>query len=91
MVTTGAGQPQVLVLEADLFSARSVVTELRAGRATRPRGPVQPGLETSAIMVPGLMGVVLVFVGTVATALGVVRERQSGTLEQLAVMPFQGP
>ena len=49
-----------------------------------------PGLETSAIMVPGLMGVVLVFVGTIATALGVVRERQSGTLEQLAVMPF-GP
>jgi ABC-2 type transport system permease protein len=48
-----------------------------------------PGLETSAIMVPGLMGVVLVFVGTIATALGVVRERQSGTLEQLAVMPFR--
>jgi ABC-2 type transport system permease protein len=48
-----------------------------------------PGLETSAIMVPGLMGVVLVFVGTIATALGVVRERQSGTLEQLAVMPFK--
>ncbi|HVG66328.1 MAG TPA: ABC transporter permease, partial [Actinomycetota bacterium] len=38
---------------------------------------------------PGLMGVVLVFVGTIATALGVVRERQSGTLEQLAVMPFR--
>jgi ABC-2 type transport system permease protein len=30
-----------------------------------------------------------VFVGTIATALGVVRERQSGTLEQLAVMPFR--
>jgi ABC-2 type transport system permease protein len=89
-VVTGEGQPQVLVDGADLFSARSVVTELR-GRPGLPAPEVlfNPGLKTSAIMVPGLMGVVLVFVGTIATALGVVRERQSGTLEQLAVMPFR--
>jgi len=40
-------------------------------------------------MIPGLCGIILVFVGTIATALGVVRERQSGTMEQLAVMPFR--
>ncbi|HEV8424674.1 MAG TPA: ABC transporter permease [Actinomycetes bacterium] len=90
VVTAETGRPQVLVDGADLFSARSVVTELR-GRPELPAPEVlfNPGLETSAIMVPGLMGVVLVFVGTIATALGVVRERQSGTLEQLAVMPFR--
>jgi ABC-2 type transport system permease protein len=90
VVTAETGQPQVLVDGADLFSARAVVTELR-GRPELPDPEVlfNPGLETSAIMVPGLMGVVLVFVGTIATALGVVRERQSGTLEQLAVMPFR--
>jgi ABC-2 type transport system permease protein len=48
-----------------------------------------PGLTTSDIMIPGLCGVVLVFVGTIITSLGVVRERQSGTLEQLAVMPLK--
>jgi ABC-2 type transport system permease protein len=48
-----------------------------------------PGLRTAVIMIPGLCGIILVFVGTVATALGVVRERQSGTMEQLAVMPFR--
>jgi ABC-type multidrug transport system permease subunit len=48
-----------------------------------------PGLKTSYIMIPGLCGVVLVFVGTIITSLGVVRERQSGTLEQLAVMPLR--
>jgi ABC-2 type transport system permease protein len=48
-----------------------------------------PGLNTSDIMIPGLAGVVLVFVGTIITSLGVVRERQSGTLEQLAVMPLK--
>jgi ABC-type multidrug transport system permease subunit len=48
-----------------------------------------PGLRTAVIMIPGLCGIILVFVGTIATALGVVRERQSGTMEQLAVMPFR--
>jgi ABC-2 type transport system permease protein len=48
-----------------------------------------PGLKTAAVMIPGLAGVVLVFVGTIITSLGVVRERQSGTLEQLAVMPLR--
>lgn len=48
-----------------------------------------PGLKTSYVMIPGLAGVILVFVGTVITSLGVVRERQAGTLEQLAVMPLR--
>jgi ABC-2 type transport system permease protein len=89
-VVTVTGGASILVDGADLFSARSVVTELR-GRPELPAPEVlfNPGLDTSTIMVPGLMGVVLVFVGTIATALGVVRERQSGTLEQLAVMPFR--
>ena len=90
VVTAEGGQPQVLVDGANLFAARSVVTALR-GRPELPEPEVlfNPELKTSTIMVPGLMGVVLVFVGTIATALGVVRERQSGTLEQLAVMPFR--
>ena len=61
------------------------------GPAPRPAVSVlfNPGLKTSDIMIPGLAGVVLVFVGTITTSLGVVRERQSGTLEQLAVMPLR--
>ncbi|HEY4725840.1 MAG TPA: ABC transporter permease, partial [Actinomycetota bacterium] len=56
VVSTGTGQPKVLVDGADLFSARSVVTELK-GRPALPDPEVlfNPGLETSAIMVPGLM------------------------------------
>ena len=61
------------------------------GTAAAPKVTVlyNPGLNTSDIMIPGLAGVVLVFVGTIITSLGVVRERQSGTLEQLAVMPLK--
>jgi ABC-2 type transport system permease protein len=48
-----------------------------------------PDLKTADVMIPGLAGVVLAFIGTVVTSLGVVRERQSGTMEQLAVMPLK--
>ena len=58
-------------------------------RLPTPQILFNPQLKTSVIMIPGLCGIILVFVGTVATALGVVRERQAGTLEQLAVMPFR--
>ena len=82
--------PVLLVDGADLFAARAVV----AAAAQQPLLPTpevlfNPELKTSIYMVPALIGMILVFVGTVATSLGVVRERQAGTLEQLAVMPFR--
>lgn len=48
-----------------------------------------PELSTAVVMVPSLIGMVLTAIGTVITSLGVVRERQEGTLEQLAVMPLR--
>lgn len=48
-----------------------------------------PDLSTSAVMVPSLIGLILLFLGTVITSLGVVREREQGTLEQLAVTPLR--
>jgi ABC-2 type transport system permease protein len=48
-----------------------------------------PDLETSWVMVPALIGLILAFIGTLVTSLGLVRERRAGTLEQLAVMPFR--
>jgi ABC-2 type transport system permease protein len=99
-VVTGApgDRPLVLLDGSQLFAARAAQTALAKGAAggaaqgvPQPQVEVlfNPGLDTSTVMVPGLMGVVLVFVGTVITSLGVVRERQAGTLEQLTVMPFK--
>ena len=82
--------PALLVDGADLFAARAVVTA--AAQQTGLPAPevlFNPELKTPIYMVPALIGMILVFVGTVATSLGVVRERQAGTLEQLAVMPFR--
>jgi ABC-2 type transport system permease protein len=95
IVTVAGGQPQALIDGSDLFAARAAVSALgqaaaQAGQpAPQPEVLFNPNLETSVIMVPGLVGVILVFIGVVATSLGVVRERQAGTLEQLAVMPFR--
>jgi ABC-2 type transport system permease protein len=61
----------------------------QAASAPQVRVLYNPALKTSYIMIPGLAGVVLVFVGIIITSLGVVRERQTGTLEQLAVMPLR--
>lgn len=49
-----------------------------------------PELKTSWVMVPGLIGLILTFIGVIITSIGLVRERETGTLEQLAVMPL-GP
>lgn len=48
-----------------------------------------PDLLTSWVMVPGLIGLILLFIGALITSIGLVRERESGTLEQLAVMPLR--
>ena len=93
-VVTG-GSPLVLMDGTQLFSVETAESALArlasaAGRpAPRVRILYDPELITSWIMVPGLAGLILVFIGTLITSLGVVRERQAGTLEQLAVMPFR--
>jgi len=94
-VVTGSGRPLVLMDGTQLFSVETAEGAL--GRMTPANGTpppririlFNPNLTTSWVMVPGLAGLILVFIGTLITSLGVVRERQSGTLEQLAVMPFR--
>lgn len=90
VVTSSAAAPHVLVDGAELFSARAVTG---AAAADTPTITVEvlfnPGLQTSAVMIPGIAGMILVFIGTVITSLGMVRERAAGTLEQLAVLPFR--
>jgi ABC-2 type transport system permease protein len=80
------------------LSAAATKAAVRAAAAGQPAAaPVlpqvtvlyNPGLTTADVMVPGLAGVVLAFIGTIITSLGVVRERQTGTMEQLAVMPLK--
>ncbi|MDC4233486.1 ABC transporter permease [Actinomyces sp. B33] len=69
--------PDASALDLSALDADSVVTIA-----------FNPDLKTSWVMIPGLIGLILTFIGTIVTAIGLVREREAGTLEQLAVMPL---
>jgi ABC-2 type transport system permease protein len=69
----------------------------RQMRAARVRAPVSnqpriwynPDLNSVNYMVPAVICTILATVMTAATALGLVREREAGTLEQLIVTPIR--
>jgi len=99
-LVTGQRPFLVLVDGTQLFAAQAAESALarmtvtgKAGGSLAPAVAVRilfnPKLKTSWIMIPGLTGLILVFIGTLITSLGIVRERQAGTIEQLAVMPFR--
>lgn len=81
------GQPVALIDGSELFAARALQRALPDGLTQEVL--FNPELETPPIMVPGLIGLIMLFIGGIATSLGVVKERQTGTLEQLAVMPLR--
>jgi ABC-2 type transport system permease protein len=53
-----------------------------------PRVWFNPDLASSNFMVPGVVGLVLMIITMTLTSLGIVRERENGTLEQLMVTPL---
>jgi len=91
VVAYGTGAT-VLIDGSELFMAQAAIQAVNAMSTQIPVTQeilFNPGLDTSAVLVPGLAGLIIVFVGTLVTSMSVVREREAGTLEQLAVMPFK--
>lgn len=95
VVAVDGGQPTAVIDGSNLFTAQAALQALGQASASGAGPPVatevafNPDLATSAVLVPGLGGLILLFIGSLITSLGVVRERQAGTLEQLAVMPLR--
>jgi ABC-2 type transport system permease protein len=90
IVTQSSGKPRALVDGSSLFAAQSAVSAFNLlGGQVQTEVLYNPELKTSWVMVPALAGLILTFIGVIVTSLGLVRERQDGTLEQLAVMPFR--
>jgi ABC-2 type transport system permease protein len=82
-----------LIDGSELFMAQAAVRVINAAVDQVPGLSYEvlfnPDLDTSAVLIPGLAGLIIVFVGTLVTSMSVVREQEAGTLEQLAVMPFK--
>jgi len=56
----------------------------------RPTFLYNPELESVYYMVPGIVSMLLTMVTMMLTAMGIVREREMGTLEQISVTPIRG-
>jgi ABC-2 type transport system permease protein len=68
--------------------ARSGVTP--PGQVTvTPRLLYNPGLKTPPFLIPGILAMLLIVVTTIVTAMGLAREREMGTLEQVLVTPIR--
>jgi ABC-2 type transport system permease protein len=57
--------------------------------ALAPRILYNPTLESPPYMIPGIAALLLLVVTTIVTAMGLAREREMGTLEQVLVTPIR--
>jgi len=92
-VTLSYAQRIVAEYAAELGTTLRLSTAARApvrgqGRLdVRARGWYNPDLDYRFYMVPGILVQLVTMVGTLLTALNIVREKELGTLEQLNVTP----
>ncbi len=88
-IATDTQPPTAYIDGSSLFSAQAASAALgRLGGQVTVEILYNPELTTSWVLVPPLIGYILMFIGTVVAAIGLVKERENGTLEQLAVMPL---
>lgn len=92
-IVASAGAVTAYVDGSSLFTAQAAVQVLTRVQSSVPALEYEvlfnPELDTSAVLVPGLAGLIIAFIGTIITSLSVVREREAGTFEQLAILPFR--
>ncbi len=68
----------------------SLVRGVRVGRIVPvPRVWFNPDLKSANYMVPGVVALVLMIITMTLTSLGIVKEKEIGTLEQLMVTPIR--
>jgi len=88
-IATDTQPPTAFIDGSNIFAAQAANAALgRLGDQISVEILYNPDLTTSWVLIPPLIGYILMFIGTVVAAIGLVKERESGTLEQLAVMPL---
>ena len=71
------------------LAARGVNEVSAPGLGLRTRVAFNPSLESPPYMIPGIMALLLIIVTCIVTAMGLAREREMGTLEQVLVTPIR--
>jgi ABC-2 type transport system permease protein len=73
---------------AGQFGVKMVGARMQDGVELRSRAWFNPSLESKYFNVPAIMGIQILTICLILTALAVVREREIGTLDQLLVSPI---
>jgi ABC-2 type transport system permease protein len=68
---------------------RAGVPGMKTAIDFRPRALFNPELRSANFLVPGLIVLILMMSAVISTALSIVREKERGTMEQIAVSPVQ--
>jgi ABC-2 type transport system permease protein len=76
------------IAREERFGSPGPAAALPAGIELRARAWFNPSLESRVYNVPAVIGVIVLLMCLLLTALAVVREREVGTLEQLLVSPL---
>ena len=71
-------------MEAVLRQANLAVPAIEA----EPRVWFNPNLESVQFIVPGIIAIIMMMVGTVLTAVTIVKEKEQGTIEQIVSSPI---
>jgi ABC-2 type transport system permease protein len=97
IVIDSDGRPTTVMVDGsklmEAMTAERHLGALQAGtqgtqRALAIEVLYNPKLRSTDFMVPGLIGQIMVQVGLLLTAVGIVRERERGTIEQLMITPL---
>ncbi|MCL4535173.1 MAG: ABC transporter permease [Bacteroidetes bacterium] len=88
-VSSSIAQVRAADQVAAILSRITGQSGVQAAIDLRPVVLYNPNMESVDFMVPGLIGLILQFQGTILTAFSIVRERERGTLEQLIVTPIR--
>ena len=78
-----------IVGEFGVSAARERGLEVNRGLDLRARAWFNPSLESRVYNVPAVIGVIILLMSLLLTAMAVVREREMGTLDQLLVAPLR--
>jgi ABC-2 type transport system permease protein len=93
-VTLGYITSMVSRIQREWTARRQTRSPSAAGQADLveviPRLYYNPELDSKLNFVPGLIGLLLLMITTMLTAINIVREKELGTLEQLMVTPLGG-
>ena len=87
---SGAVEQYIMLLGVELATERLSGSRMSSIARIRlePRLLYNPALRSRRFMVPGTAASILLIITTIVTAMGLAREREMGTMEQLLVTPI---